>query len=96
MQWKDLKSKLKESVAIYSPTYARRLDFEIYEIEKQGAEAYWSDLYASGKKFKKNINRLLIPFLLEMVDDDPMKDRKTPILNSVRASKVLEYKEKNG
>ena len=96
MQWSDLKTTLLEAVGPYSQTHKRRLNFEISEVEKQGAEAYWCDLHVSGKKYKKNVNKLLLPFLLGMVEEDPVFNRSTPMLNSIRASSVLGYKEKNG
>ena len=79
-----------------SQQYIDRLEFEIKEIEKQGAITYWMNLYNDGKKFSSNPNYLLFPWLLEMVSGDPIATRTVPMLNSVRASTVAEFNRKNG
>jgi hypothetical protein len=76
--------------------YEERLKFEIAEVEKQGAELIWVNRYSEGKKFLSNPNNLVLPWVLGMVDDDPIVARKTPMLNTVRAAKVLEFKDANG
>lgn len=76
--------------------YEERLLFEIGEIEKQGAESVWISRLADGKKFVSNPNNLVLPWLLGMVDDDPIAARLKPMLNTVRASKVLQFKSEAG
>ena len=96
MNWNELKTNLESLVSEYGSSYKKRLLFEISEIEKQGAETYWTNLHLNNKKFEKNVNKLLIPYLLGMVSEDPVSNRNTPVLNVVRASKVMDYKEKHG
>lgn len=76
--------------------YVERLDFELKEIDKQGANAYWIGLLSNGKKFKTNPNKLVLPWLLGMVDEDPIVNRTEPMLCSVRASIVKEHLKKHG
>ncbi len=76
--------------------YEERLRFEIAEVEKQGAELLLVNRYAENKKFGSNPNNLVLPWMLGMVDGDPIAARQNPMLNTVRASKVLEFKESNG
>ncbi len=76
--------------------YEERLKFEIAEVEKQGAELVWINYLAGQKRFPSNPNNLVLPWVLGMVDDDPVAARKNPMLNTVRASKVLEFKAQNG
>lgn len=76
--------------------YLDRLKFEISEVEKQGAEAVWVGYLKGKKRFKSNPNNLVLPWLLGMVEDDPISSRSKPMLNTVRASKVAEFKEGNG
>lgn len=77
--------------------YEKRLAFEIAEIDKQGANLYWVNLLADDKKFNKNPNHLLLPWLLGMMVDeanvDPIISRSDKTLNTIRASKVAEYKK---
>ena len=96
MNWPQLVEKLTIKANEYGNQYAKRLKFEISEIVKQGAESYWLGLYVSEKSFKNNPNKLIIPFLLGMVEENPFQNRKTPMLNTVKASAVYDYKEKYG
>lgn len=98
MNWQEIKefalAKLDSNTI--TEGYLDRLRFEISEIEKQGAEAYWIKVAESGQKGLKNPNRLLIAYLLGVSDEDPLSSRSTPMLNSVTASKVMEYNSKYG
>jgi hypothetical protein len=76
--------------------YAERLKFELKEIDKQGAGAKWENYYNDGVKFSSNPNFLLLPWILGMVDDDPIATRTEPMLNTVRASVLKEYNKQNG
>ncbi|MDB4490181.1 hypothetical protein N9045_01555 [bacterium] len=94
--WKQIVDIADEAVSKYSIEYQDRLKFEIKEINKQGANAKWVNHYNDGDKFSSNPNGLLLPFLLGMVNNDPIKDRKEPVLNTVRASVIKKFKADNG
>ncbi len=79
-----------------SGVYHERLLFEIAEIEKQGAESIWVNRVRDNKKYVSNPNSLVLPWLLEMVSDDPITSRKEQMLNTVRASKIVDFKNVNG
>lgn len=76
--------------------YIDRLNFEFSEIKKQGFEEYWINLYKNNYKFDNNPNNLVLPWALGMVNDDPLTNRKTPILCSAKAADVYNYKEEHG
>ncbi len=86
----------KASVLDLSNVYTDRLNFEILEIKKQGAESIWLNYVKDGKKFVSNPNNLVLPWLLEMVDDDPIVARKDLMLNTVKAATVLDFKKQHG
>lgn len=100
LAWSDLielaNCKLRERSL--GAEYHERLQFELTEIEKQGAGRYWLDLVNNNKRFDKNPKYLLLPWLLGLTigpaDVDPIKARPTPVLNTVKASKVSAYLEK--
>lgn len=98
LSWDQLLSKANDELVSknLAPVYAERLNFEIKEIEKQGANAYWLGLVSNNKKFRSNPNKLVLPWLLGMVDDDPIINRSDEMLCSVRASTVKEYIERHG
>lgn len=76
--------------------YSDRLEFEIKEIDKQGANAYWVDLISNNKRFSANPNKLVLPWLFEMVSDDPIATRTEPMLCTVRASVIKEHLKQHG
>jgi DNA polymerase III alpha subunit len=76
--------------------YIDRLQFELKEIDKQGANIRWVNYVADAKKFSSNPNYLVLPWLLDMVEEDPIAARKEPMLNTVRASKIKEFKAEYG
>lgn len=100
--WESLVEQAREELISkkLSDDHQKRLEFEIAEIEKQGANLYWINLFTDHKKFDKNPNNLIFPWLLGMLvgeaNKDPLANRKDEALNSIRASKVIEYKNKNG
>lgn len=55
-----------------SSEYVDRLNFEIKEIEKQGANAYWADRFNSSNKYETNKNGLVLPWLLGLTPVDPL------------------------
>jgi DNA polymerase-3 subunit alpha len=98
VSWKQIKSLLRSLVdkPVYSEVYSQRLEFEIEEVEKQGAESYWLSLFKSDKKFSSNPNNLLMPFLLGMVSIDPISSRADVILCSTKANDVKRYIAEHG
>lgn len=79
-----------------SDEYEERLRFELSEITKQGAESIWINHFKTQKQFALNPNNLVLPWLLNLTPDDPIISRKDRSLNTVRASKVVEFKEQHG
>ena len=94
--WKILVETVNQKIESYDQVYKDRLKFELDEIVKQGAETVWVNRFVGQKKFDSNPNGLLVPYLLGMVEEDPIKNRTAPFLNTVRASKVLNYKKEYG
>lgn len=108
--WEDLVETAKSAVskmyaaeAAYNPgtddavdIYSERLEFELKEIDKQGANQKWVNYAIDGKKFASNPNNLLLPYLLKMVETDPIATRKEPLLNTVRASRIKEFNQEHG
>lgn len=76
--------------------YFKRLKFEVSEIRKQGADSYWLGLIKDQCRFDKNPNGLVMPWLLGMVDDDPIASRKDPVLTTTKYSKVAEFLASHG
>jgi len=96
VSWQEIKEIANKANRKNGQEYQERLKFEIQEVEKQGAITYWTNLYNDGKKFSSNPNFLLLPWLLGMVEGDPIAARTTPMLNSVRASVVSDFKRDQG
>jgi len=96
--WPDLVEKVNGELSNrgLNGVYEQRLKFEIAEVEKQGSETYWLNLVNDKKLFDSNPNRLLLPWLLGMVEGDPMEDRSTPLLCTARASNVMAYQQEHG
>ncbi len=57
------------------PDYLKRIDFEIKEINKQGANDYWLDAFNDRKKWEDNKNGLVIPWILGLTLVDPIRER---------------------
>lgn len=98
-KWDAIKKLASESLnrkVRLTTAYIDRLQFELREIEKQGAEAKFIKYYDDKKRFQSDGNRLLILWLLGLVDTDPLANRSDPVLNTVRSAKVLEYKAAHG
>lgn len=70
--WTDLKNVALDKCASYGKEYKNRLDFEIKEIEKQGAGDYWMKIKGSGAIYNTNKNGLVLPFLLGITTADPI------------------------
>jgi len=98
MIWEELKeialnnlnSKNKDQV------YIDRLKFEFSEIEKQGYETYWINLYIENRKFSSNPSMLVLPWLLGMVDIDPIATRTEPLLNNASYTQVHKFLDQYG
>lgn len=71
--WEELE-KIVTDACPKNDEYINRLNFEIKEIIKQGANEYWIDLANSDKKFDHNKNGLVIAYLLKITDIDPIKE----------------------
>lgn len=56
-----------------SDEYAKRLEYEIKEIEKQSAEVLWIDKLNEGQKYNTNKNGLVLPYLLNLTHVDPLE-----------------------
>ncbi len=63
----------REKASSLGDAYADRLEFEIKEIEKQGAGDYWIDVIVSDETYDKNPHGLLLPFLHNKTPVDPIK-----------------------
>jgi DNA polymerase III alpha subunit len=72
MTWNDIVVAALEECTKYPAEYKKRLDFEIKEIDKQGASDYWVDEIAASKKYDTNKNGLVLPFLMRMTSVDPI------------------------
>ncbi|MEM3000668.1 MAG: hypothetical protein QXP41_00550 [Candidatus Nitrosocaldus sp.] len=68
--WADIKATAYAMLDGRPKEYEDRLKFEISEIEKQGAEDKWVD--CANKKFDKNPNGLVLPFLIGITPIDPI------------------------
>jgi len=94
--WEELKECANKQLDQYDHKYANRLKFELREIEKQGATAQWINFYNDQKRFSSNPNMLVLPWLLGMVNADPLVSRDSPELLTARASEVQKYRTKYG
>lgn len=92
-KWTALKEKLVNRVSDLSIEHKKKLQFEIEETEKQGFEAYWVKAYESNNKYASNPNKVLIPYLLDMVDEDPIEPN---MLLSTKFGEVQKYAAENG
>jgi hypothetical protein len=74
MEWHEMKSEARRLISErgLSDEYTSRLNDEINEIEKQGANSLWVDTFNSGSKCDINPNGLVLPWLLGMTTVDPI------------------------
>ena len=77
MEWPDLVKIATEALNNHStdPKYLNRLDAEVTEIVKQGANEYWLENYKNKVKWDDNPNGLLLPWLLGMTLVNPIDDQ---------------------
>lgn len=78
--WQELQSYVKNKAKKLGNNYIKSLNDEIKEIDKQGANQYWVDLYNSNKKFQNNKNGLVIGYLLNLTFIDPIKENINHII----------------
>jgi len=80
--------------------YEKRLEYELNEVEKQGANRYWADIVISGKKFDSNKNHLLLPWLLGRLsgkaDVDPIENRTDPLTTTSNHAAIAKIIEQSG
>ncbi len=74
MDWQAITESARNLAGKMGSDYLARVNFEIKEIEKQGGNDYWISLIVAQKKFEKNKNGLVIPFLFQLTDIDPVKE----------------------
>lgn len=89
--WNDISEHALVSASKFGPEYSLRIKFELSEIVKQGANAYWLNLINTNKKFHSNPNHLLLPYLFGLVDKDPIASRTDEMLCSSKVSDVKAY-----
>jgi hypothetical protein len=77
MTWKELKRLAANTLATRfkgrTTEYTGRLRYELDQIELQGAEDYWIDLYDSKRTFDTNHNGLVFPLLLGITSINPIE-----------------------
>ena len=72
LSFEDIAEQAKSAVASLPEIYQQRLKFELQEIKKQGAEGYWANLINDQAKYKTNPAKLVLPWLFNMVEEDPI------------------------
>jgi DNA polymerase III alpha subunit len=80
--------------------YTKRLNFEVEQVRMQGAARYWEDLVEANKKFDKNPNQLLLPWLLGRftgdANIDPVAHRSGPLMLSAKYDDVQDILKQTG
>jgi DNA polymerase III subunit alpha len=76
MTWNELKkiavNALLARVKGDTRAYSKRLVYEFKQIELQGASDYWLDLYEKNNRIENNANGLVLPYLLDLTNTDPI------------------------
>jgi DNA polymerase-3 subunit alpha len=74
MKWVEIKRIAVNSLIERKlpPDYTRRLSYEFKQIELQGNQDYWVELYEGQKRFTSNANGLVLPFVLGITNIDPI------------------------
>lgn len=74
MDWDELRQLAKDRLIERQlpEEYRRRLDKELYEIDKQGANEQWLENYQNKIIWGTNPNGLVFPWLLGMTPVDPI------------------------
>ena len=71
--WNEVVTELQARVEGKPQIYQERLNFELKEIEKQGAESVFLEVINNESKLKSNPNKLIIPYLYGLIDEDPIE-----------------------
>lgn len=98
MNWTQLKEISRNLLASKNLSqYSKRLEFELQEIETQGANAYWLNLVETQAKFADNPNKLLLPWLHGMIINDinPLTD-PADIITSTKFKDIKQYYDTYG
>lgn len=77
--------------------YQSRLKFELQEIKKQGAEGYWAGLVNDQAKYSSNPAKLVLPWLLNMVEEDPIAatEDQSDITTTSKYADIIAYHKKH-
>ena len=78
--------------------YEKRLKYELNEIEKQGANGVWTNIIAEKQCFAENPNNLLLPYLFNRVQEDPIKKLQNAgeeIITSTKYQHIVDYIKKH-
>lgn len=96
LSFEELTTTAKNKIAekALPELYSKRLKFEIQEVKKQGIEGYWTGLYNEGVKYEGNPGGLLLPWLLDMVADDPLANTEQ-VTTSCKYTDIMEYYKKH-
>lgn len=96
--WSDFCSVVRNRSNHLPDQYKKRIEFELFEANKQGLNGLWIDYYKDQVKFPSNPNNLLIPWVLGMLVEpiDPMSNRKSELLNTTDYSAVNKYIDAHG
>jgi DNA polymerase III alpha subunit len=84
LEWLELKEQAVATAERrqLGDAYMHRLKFEIKEIEKQGANAYWANIYNEHAAYDTNDNGLVFPWLLGLTPIDPLEAEHEIILST--------------
>lgn len=79
--WDEFAKDAIEKASVLGDDYLAKVEFELKEIIKQGANEYWIDIINAGEKFDHNKNGLVIPFMYGITDINPIKGTKKLYVN---------------
>jgi len=96
--WEEFEESVKQAADHLPEQYKDRVEFELYELNKQGLNGLWIEYLNTEAKFDSNPNNLLIPWVLGMLTEpvDPMSQRGSECLISTSYDDVAAYVEKHG
>lgn len=75
--------------------YKKRLKFEFDQIELQGLNQYWLNAVSERKHFKSNPNQLVLPWLLNLIESDPVA-ANGELVTSTNHKTIVQILEKTG
>ena len=96
--WNDFCVLSRERSNHLPDVYKKRLEFELFEVNKQGLNTIWIDYYNNQSKFDSNPNNLVLPWVLGLLINplDPISSRQTEMLCTTRYQDVSNYINKYG